>query len=147
MRTYLKFPKFVDDQRFSNRYEEAANFTRTEGSFLGCVEGFKKKNVLYVSGKLVELSWHQDDLPPKNGARVFKAETEALPLREAVDQLIFREDIRPESEKAEWMEKNVEFGTWIAPSPEEVEVFRILDERLPFFWGTAELREWIGSVR
>jgi hypothetical protein len=153
MRTHLKFPKFVDDQRFSNRYEEAENRTdgnslnsRTDGKFLGCVEGFRKKKVFYVSGKLVQLSWHHDDLPPKNGARVFKTETEALPLREAVDQLISREDIRPESERTEWIAKNVEFGTWIAPSPEEVEVFHILDE-LPFFREPNEVREWIESVR
>ena len=96
---------------------------------------------------MIQLAWHYDDLPPQNGARVFRAETDLLPtLKDAVDQLIEKDDIRPESEKKDWIEKNVEFGTWIVPSQEEIEVFNILDEPLPFFWEARMLEEWIDSV-
>lgn len=63
--------------------------------------------------------------------------------RRLVDKICERFHILPES-KREWWEKNqVERGTFVLPSPEEVEMFRLLDEELPFLWPPETFEPWI----
>lgn len=75
-----------------------------------------------------------------NGTRI---EREAASLEESVDDILRTENILPESAKEAWDKENVERGAFVLPTPEEVEVFRILDEPLPFFLPWREVEAWM----
>jgi hypothetical protein len=66
---------------------------------------------------------------------------------EAIDDALRRYPAVPESQRDEWFatRAHIEHGAWLIPSPEELEVIRILDERLPFFLPYADLREWLSA--
>jgi hypothetical protein len=72
-----------------------------------------------------------------------KIEREAASLEEAVDDILQTENILPESAKEAWDKENVERGTFVLPTPEEFEIFRILDEPLPFFLPWREVEAWM----
>lgn len=57
-------------------------------------------------------------------------------IRKACDLLCEKELLLPISAKDEWESANAEKGRFLIPSEEEVQVFKILDEPLPFFWET-----------
>lgn len=57
-------------------------------------------------------------------------------IRKACDILCEKELLLPISAKEEWEASNAEKGRFLIPSEEEVQVFKILDEPLPFFWKT-----------
>lgn len=61
----------------------------------------------------------------------------------AVDKALAAAMILPISQKDAWENERVERGTPTIISPEEAEVFKILDEPLPFWWGYADLLEWL----
>lgn len=65
--------------------------------------------------------------------------------RKVVDHILETERVLPVSQKEEWESVNVQRGRFLVPTPEEVEVFRLLDLPLPFFFFDSELREWIES--
>lgn len=62
---------------------------------------------------------------------------------EAIDDALRAYPIVPESRLEEWFQDNLERGTWVKPTPEEVELYTILDEKLPFFWPTEDLEAWL----
>lgn len=51
--------------------------------------------------------------------------------------------ILPERERSSWVKENVLFGTFVTPTPEEVELYRMLGAENPLLWGPAELEEWL----
>lgn len=63
-------------------------------------------------------------------------------LEGAVDFIVDRFQIWPESRRREWQD-SLDRGTFVRPSPEEVEMYRMLDEPLPFFLPDAP--EWLRS--
>lgn len=63
-------------------------------------------------------------------------------IRKACDILCEKELLLPISTKEEWEAANAEKGRFLIPSEEEVQVFKILDESLPFFW-SAGLEEFL----
>lgn len=65
--------------------------------------------------------------------------------RKVVDHILETEKILPVSRKENWESSNIQKGRFLVPTPEEVEVFRLLDLPLPFFFFDSELREWIES--
>lgn len=73
--------------------------------------------------------------------------TDLFKLREdAIDAALAARQFFPESKKEEWIRTFLDLGNWLVPSPEEVEVFRILDEPLSFFrLPYDELKDWLGS--
>lgn len=68
-------------------------------------------------------------------------------LEEAVDQFLRTRLVLPQSEKEAWDAAHVEYGTWVCPAADEVELFRMLDEPLPLFWASDQLYEWVSERR
>jgi hypothetical protein len=60
-----------------------------------------------------------------------------------VDKICDHFRILPESKREWWEKTQVERGTFVIPSPEEVEVFRILEEELPLLWPHETFVPWI----
>lgn len=64
-------------------------------------------------------------------------------VEEVVDDFTFDQLILPESGRESWETENVERGSWVLPTPEEVEVYRALGEQLPFWWELEKLEAWL----
>ncbi len=62
-----------------------------------------------------------------------------------VDAVLEAELVLPKSALAAWEAANVERGEFLFPSVEEVELFRMLGETLPFFWGPDPLTVWLAE--
>lgn len=148
-RKYLPCPRFVPDDRFAERYEEAL---QTWGAvdppfsvsplFLGRVDGvrFQKKRDGFVA------HWHHDNLPPRNQARVFATDSGVQPtLEAAVDVLVEKNDLRPVSEEVGWWSENAELGNFVLPERDEIELYLLLGEGLPYFWPTDRLVAWLAE--
>lgn len=144
-RTHLPFPKFVDDGVYARRYDEAANAVGKGTSvFLGCVSGFRIVQGGRMPGRTYSARWHCDNLPPRNKVRVFAKDSERRStVEEVVDEVVAFEDVRPASERAGFIAREVDFGELFLLNREEVEVYRLLGERLPIFWESQELRAWL----
>lgn len=144
-RTHLPFPKFVDDEVYARRYEEAANAVgRGVGVFLGCVLGFRIVQGGRMADRTYSARWHCDNLPPRNKVRVFAKDSERRrTVEEVVDEVVSFEDVRPASERVDFIAREVDFGEPLLLNREEVEVYRLLGEQLPIFWESQELRAWL----
>jgi hypothetical protein len=66
-------------------------------------------------------------------------------FEEAVDGALSKALILPMSQKEQWESENIERGTPTLLSQEEIEVFNILEEPLPYWWGYDRLLEWLRS--
>lgn len=66
-------------------------------------------------------------------------------LEGAVDSALSKALILPLSQKEQWECEHVERGTPTLLSQEEIEVFNILEEPLPYWWGYDRLLEWLRS--
>jgi len=64
-------------------------------------------------------------------------------LEEVVKTMLDVEGLVPTSRQARWEAENVERGEFVLPTGDEVELFRALGERLPFFWGYEGLRSFV----
>ncbi len=64
-------------------------------------------------------------------------------LEEAVDDLCDGLLILPESRRSAWEAEHIERGTWVLPSAEEVELYQMLGEELPFWWHHEKLEQWL----
>lgn len=62
-----------------------------------------------------------------------------------VDQLLDLELILPSSSRRAWEAEHVERGSWVLPNPDEVEVFRLLGEQIPWLWPPRRLDQWLQS--
>ncbi len=67
----------------------------------------------------------------------------AQSAKRLVDKICEYFHILPESKREWWEKTQVERGTFVIPSPEEVEVFRILEEELPLLWPQETFEPWI----
>jgi hypothetical protein len=74
-----------------------------------------------------------------------KDEMVSLYFHALIDKVLDEELILPESSKTAWEGANVERGVFVLPSPEEVEIFSILDEQLPLLLPMKQLEDWIRS--
>lgn len=146
-RTHLRFPKFVADEVFDRRYEEAeAAVGGGAGLFLGCVEGFRLLRHGRPSTRTWSARWHSDNLPPRNKAKVFAKDSEQRSsVREVVDEVVAFEDVRPESARAAFLSAEVEFGENVLWTKDEAEVYQLLGDPLPVFWEAGRLSAWLGE--
>jgi hypothetical protein len=133
-------PTFVSDEVFDQRYDEARRRTPGHMSappFLGAeaLAGARLRQIM--PNHLWRSVWNDLDGDRK--------EFEAMSLEEAVDWLCEDAQVFPESHRADWEATNVERGTWLMPTPEEIEVFYILDEPLPFTWSYDALLQWVSG--
>lgn len=166
----VRYPKFVPDERFERRIEEAMEMWDSCSSwpkhqkksknrnFLGCVHGMQMEvnhhQMLLSwdvngSGRRRTISSYRQYTPKAGEARQTPKVQNAHPDLERVterlvDMMLQSEGlVLPESSRQAWEEENVLKGKFLIPSPEEVEVFRILEEPLPFFWGDEALVQWL----
>jgi hypothetical protein len=133
-------PTFISDEVFDQRHEEArrrGKWKMSSPSFLGA-DILAGSRVKQLPNQLWEAMWH-DDLEGD------KRESQSATLEEAVDWLCEDAQVFPESQRAAWEAANIERGTWIMPTPEEIEVFYILDEPLPFTWSYDALHRWLSD--
>ncbi len=133
----LPYARFVPEDRWSGRYEEMTELapntpgdTSTPlGLFLGLVDGFT-------------LAMNRGNRP-RWSLRLGRFEFDAPTLAEVVDKLCEHDLILPEFQREAWEAEHVERGTWVCPTAEEVELFRMLGEPLPFFWGAERCVAWL----
>jgi hypothetical protein len=64
-------------------------------------------------------------------------------LEGAVDAALEKNFVLSEARREQWEADNIERGVFVLPTPEEVEVFKILDEPLPIWWPFDQLLAWL----
>lgn len=140
-------PVFVPDDRFENRFDEAwSQIVVSEGlryswrsiigkPFLGLFPELQHIRSIDGGGSSWRVTWvtHDNELEHANGSS----------LEEVVDKFLQSQMAMPESKREEWESESVERGVWVHPKPEEVEMYRLLDEPLPFVWDHADLLNWL----
>lgn len=94
----------------------------------------------FVTGGKKNFSKH---VPSKSGTYGLPIVIRAKSAKKLVDKICDYFHILPESKRDWWEKTQVERGTFIVPSPEEVEVFRILEEELPLLWPPETFDSWI----
>lgn len=152
--TKIYYPKWIGEERWGQRYEEAERrvvvgrppkieekWPTFPEDFLGHVENvmlFRDRFVSKTRGPFpLKIWWGSWTVSQENGSDLVDS------VREAVDIITDRRLLLPESAREAWEKTNVSKGEFILPSPEEVEVFRILDQELPLLLPHQELSEWI----
>lgn len=144
------YPRFIPNETWDNRYEQALKhvvssfselklYTRSHG------EAFPVNYLKFRSPKARSEPewWRQSTWAYRWYSNGVQIEREAASLEQAVDDVLQTESILPESAKESWDKENVEHGAFVLPTPEEVEVFRILDEPLPFFLHWKSVEAWL----
>lgn len=81
--------------------------------------------------------------PVRTGTYGLPIVIRAKTLEALVDKVCKEFRILPDTKRDQWVKENVETGFFVRPSPEEVELLRMLDEKLPFFLPDEELKEWM----
>lgn len=153
--TRIFYPKWIQEDRWSQRYEEAAQrvilgrpnigeWPTPATDFLGHAENvviFKDRFVSRTRGSFpFKIWWGNYKVSPEKEAR--GAELVST-IEEAVDIITSSKLLLPESARFGWERANVTRGDFVLPSQEEVEVFRILDQELPLLLSSKEFEEWI----
>lgn len=134
------YPFFVPDDVWESRYEDARKIQeKIPGRFLVWNEVEK-----FVVNR-------ESSIPPISGEKVIlhvmegnaTAVSEASTLEEAVDRLCENLFILPESNRVSWEAEHVLRGSWVLPTKEEVELYQMLGEELPFWWKPERLLAWL----
>lgn len=132
-------PTCVPDEVFDQRHDEARRrFPGPMSSppFLGA-NGLAGAKIQKYPNQPYKAIWHDLD----GDRRGFETAT----FEQAVDWMCQDALVFPESLRAEWEAANVERGTWLLPTEEEMEVFHILDEPPPFAWDYDALHGWLSE--
>jgi len=165
----VPYPRFIPDDLWARRYEEVP---RTESqpwspskleaepylgeirclhiANLGLGYGQPWRAMWYTSMVYVPV-WPSSTVPTPmygdrawfDGVAYFKRSAMSDSFEGVVDRVLDWEMILPESERAGWEAAHVERGTLLLPTREEVELFRLLGEPLPFWWPQVKLAEWL----
>lgn len=135
-------PFFVSDEEWNSRYERARLHHLDTGEdtphFLGPAGRMQIWNT--PNGEWFRVRWENSSYLPVGFTSVYEAST----LEGAVDLVTNHYQIWPESRRKKW-EDSLDRGTFVRPSPEEVEMYRMLDEPLPFFLPGGGAMEWLRS--
>ncbi len=144
------YPRFVDDDRWAGRYEEARRLLESgdEDTFLGVLREttcFKTKGggITYESKDLKHWKKQKKPFSMSWGGTAPLGGVEGPTIEAAVDEACRLELLVPLSGREAWEAEHVERGTWVLPSAEEVELYQMLGEPLPFWWGVERCREWL----
>lgn len=134
-------PFFVSEDLWSRRFELAKANRQGNIYFEAAPDYMQIGNIyrLRIWYDTHNMNWHIKWMSREVSVRKYTSDT----FENAVGVVMRESNILPESERANWEEANVERGTFLIPTPEEVEVFRILDEPLPFFLPGEEAQKWI----
>ncbi len=153
----LPYPRWVSDETWENRHDLAKKYVRRVrpdthdnpnldalakresdgiGDFFGYIRNlFLQKESVY-GGKMWIGRWFSGQ---------WKRTAELWSMQDALDAILHDELVMPLSKREAWEAQNVERGEFLLPEPEEVELYRMLGEPLPFFWGTPRLAEWLSE--
>lgn len=82
-------------------------------------------------------------IPARTGTYGLPIVIRAKTLGAVVDKVCKEFGILPDAQREEWAEENVEKGVFVRPTPEEVQLYQMLDEKLPFFLPDEELKQWM----
>lgn len=143
------YPRFVPDDRWAARYDEARAWldSGTKDDLLDEVPFFYLYRGKLAFKTFVNRPMETTKLTDEGWTAVWRANegssTWSMTLEGAVDEALFRELVLPESKRAAWEAERVERGTMLVPTAEEEEVFRLLGETLPFWWSSDRLVEWL----
>lgn len=138
----LPYPRWVDDSRWERRHEEAKRFV-WEASGHGISAGPEELYLGVISGFVIGL-YHEN--------WIAKCDCQTLDnpryptgrdLNNVIEEFLRREILLPESERPAWEAENVIRGSWVVPSPEEVELYQAIGERNPLLWGSDRLLPWL----
>ncbi len=128
----FRMPSYVPDERWEQRYDEAKRFVETgAGMQVWFLDVVPRPQIVHFDDWFTFMwGWYSE------------GSLQTKTLEDGVDKMLEMALVVPESRRAEWEAANVERGTFVLPSPEEVELFRMLGEHLPFFWGRDKLVAW-----
>jgi hypothetical protein len=150
-RRMATYPRWVTEERWDDRYSSFCSTNRSYSErWLGHIRDL---NLNVKESGTVKITWSTETTgvsgindgifevkypryPGSFVSGVFIASDLESAIRMACDTLCEKELLLPISAKDEWESANTEKGRFLIPSEEEVQVFRILDEPLPFFWKT-----------
>lgn len=127
--------KFVPDSVWSSRYglPEAVGGT-FEGKWPGLEDFFPGLRVARID-KGWSAQW-----------RAYRPQSAFQETREElVDEMLRRGKVLPESARGLYEVEHVRRGVFLHPSPDEIEMLRLIDEPLPFFLPPEEVWEWASS--
>ncbi len=155
----VRMPTFVPDALWERRYEEADRFVfkdeavlgRRERDGAGRVWTTQAKNGERYLGVLSGLEIYDPDFRGTdawsamwvNGGPIRGGDLQGPYFHQVVDRTLDEAMIFPEGVRTAWLAEHAEFGSWIFPSAEEVELFRLLGEDLPLLWPADRLRAWL----
>lgn len=71
------------------------------------------------------------------------AHTEHGTWHELLDGFAKRSLLIPAASMPRWEEENVVYGTWVLPTQDEVDIYRLMGEELPFLWPDEQLDAWL----
>ncbi len=137
----VRYPRFVPDERFANRYAEAQALfdSGTSGTFLGVLPDVTARRPALVPR--IDADAGQQMVLITIAHSGVGASGLTTPL--AVDEFAKKQLLLPESSRERWERENIERGTWLIPSAEEVELYQMLGEGLPFWWGGDRFAAWL----
>lgn len=145
-------PRWVKDEDWENRYVSFHSSPSYGSRYLGHIRDLRISKKTLSSKSRIEVSWSTETfgystiyvqypndsgaaLPPSHSLYDLHNEPdERSALQKACDLLCSAELLLPVSAREEWESANAKRGRFLIPSEEEVQVFKILDEPLPFFW-------------
>lgn len=150
-----RYPRFVSDERWAGRYEEAQKTCRQmeRDRLLGVVVGFQLHlgHLQVVSSIYEPAAWKKVDHRgwtaewSGTGAQVCTAFSTSV--EEAVDEALRSELVLPESQREAWEKEHVERGELVTPTPEEMSVYNLLGEECPIWWEFDCLLAWVEERR
>jgi hypothetical protein len=135
-------PFFVSEDLWRRRFDLAKDQSIGGNSFEAVPDYMGIGNIyrLEIRYDSWKMNWRISWASGESGGEV---STTSDTFENAVGLVMKSNNIRPESARAAWEAEFVERGTFLIPTPEEVEVFRILDEPLPFFLPGDEAGKWV----
>lgn len=146
--TTMPYPRWIDEDRWERRYEEAAQRVSPAWVYKGppqMREALEKLEPFL--GVYPRFVLGPESSAPRRWFATYDghAPVEGWSFEEVVDAFTSQELLLPASARGAWEAANAERGEFLLPSLDDVEVFRILGEPLPFFWGKARFEAWLSE--
>lgn len=141
--SWSELPRWVPDDLWDDRYDSVLQYisrdfpwVSPDEDWLGYVPSLQVRDDVDASAK-----WGWAGSPPVSFDT--KKTAVADTLRDLVDAIIINEKLLPERDRERWLSENLVFGQFVVPRPDEVELYRVLGERLPLLWPTERLIDWL----
>lgn len=146
-----RYPRWIPDETWNLRYLSfSLNFWESATPFLGVIRGMVKEFQYSASFENdgIIVSWRTNSVGSSGSVYAELDETPESKERavvKIVDQICSSELLLPESQREAWESAHSERGRFTQLSPEQIELYRLLGEPLPYLLPTEELREWLSA--